>query len=117
MIKMANEEVHARIRRARAVIAAGVRLKKPDLEREGREEFAEACVENQILLYGSDLTSESKTRLIRALHDTDKVELSEELQVDLTPADIVSQEELEARFDPQGEYEDDEPDYVEPEDN
>lgn len=94
LIKTANEDIHARIRRARAVIGAGVRLSKPDLEAEGRADYAESVIENQILLYGSNLTSEGRNRLVQALFTSDRVQPeTPELQKEITPADIVSEEE------------------------
>lgn len=96
MIKTASEDIHKRIRRARAVIAAGVRLGKPELEREGRADYAESVIENQVLLYGPDLTPEGRNRLVQAIFNTDSVQPTEALaeQPLVTPADIVSEEEL-----------------------
>src|SRR3546814_18106308 len=71
MLKTANEHVHAKIRRARAVIGAGVRLKKPELEKEGRQDFATASIENQHLPYGSALTDAARHRLQPVLFDPD----------------------------------------------
>lgn len=96
MIKTANEGIHARIRRARAVIGAGVRLAKPDLEAEGRADYAESVIENQVLLYGAHLTQAARNRLVQAIFDTDKVQpTTVAMQGHVTPADIVSDEEME----------------------
>lgn len=96
MIKTANEGIHARIRRARAVIAAGVRLAKPDLEAEGRADYAESVIENQVLLYGAHLTAEGRNRLQRAIFDSDRVQpTTEQMQGTITAADIVSDEDIE----------------------
>lgn len=70
MIKTASETVHKKIRRARAVIAAGVRLKQPQREATGRAAYAEAVIENQVLLYGENLTSQARSRLARLLFDS-----------------------------------------------
>lgn len=124
MLKTANDHVHASIRRARAVIAAGVRLKKPDLEREGRADFAEASIENQILLYGRNLTDAARNRLQRVLFDTDPAsdaedatadaeETSAELLADLrsarSPIDLtpVASRPEDEQYDPDEEYEED----------
>lgn len=121
MLKTANERVHAEIRRARAVIAAGVRLKKPELEKEGRQDFAEASIKNQILLYGPVLTDAARNRLQRELFDTDPTqedatadaeettaELLADLRsarspLDLTPVNSRSEDE---QYDPDDEFED-----------
>lgn len=121
MLKTANERVHAEIRRARAVIAAGVRLKKPELEKEGRQDFAEASIKNQILLYGPVLTDAARNRLQRELFDTDPSsedatadaeETTAELLADLrsarSPLDLtpVASRSEDEQYDPDDEFED-----------
>lgn len=100
---MANEEIHSRIRRARAVIAAGVRLKKPNLEAEGRADFAEACIENQIELYGTDLTPAQRSALIKAIHNIGIPKTPE-----LTPEDIVNPKPVYTAPEPEEEEEESE---------
>jgi hypothetical protein len=70
-MKTANDDVYFRIKSAGALKAAGIRLKKPDMEQEGRENYAAAVVENAILVYTEDLTPEARAFLARLLFDTD----------------------------------------------
>lgn len=124
-MKMSNEEVHERIRKARATIAAGVRLSQPELEARGRTEYAEAVLENSIRLYTDDLTPEAREALVRLLFDVpavsndadedataDAEETSAELEAEArrlrsvrTPSDIVPARELppETLYDPDNE--------------
>lgn len=135
MIKTANPEVHAAIRRARAVIAAGVRLKKPDLETEGRQDFALASIENTIRLYSDHLTSEARAFLAHLLMSADDTtnpdavqnttkhnEEAAALRSAVTPADLLpdtddlsdtahnefDEFDDEDDFDPDMEFEEDE---------
>ena len=134
MMKTANEDVHAAIRRARAVIAAGVRLKKPNLELEGRQDFALANIENSIRLYDEHLTNEARAFLAHLLMSTDApnpeavahtIRLNEEaaaLRSAITPADLLpdtddmsdtahnefDEFDDEGDFDPDMEFEEDE---------
>lgn len=71
-IKTATPELHERMRRASANIAAGVRLAKPELELEGRRTSAIAHIENQIRLGRAFLTPADITLLARLLHDIDE---------------------------------------------
>jgi hypothetical protein len=126
MMKMANEVIHSRIRKARAVIAAGVRLSQPALERQGREEYALSSVENAILLYSDNLTAEARAFLAHLLFDSptepttatdadeDPTADAEETAAELkqlrqakTPFDLVPPSELppETLYDPDDEEE------------
>ena len=135
-MKMSNEAVHERIRKARATIAAGVRLSQPELETRGRQAYAEAVIENTIRLYNDDLASEARAALAKLLFNTqpsthstdadedataDAEETTQEIEAEAralrtvrTPSDIVPARELppETLYDPDNEVEDEEEGYV-----
>jgi hypothetical protein len=69
-MKTANEDVYSRIKSASSLIASGVRLRKPEMERQGREAFADAHVENAILVHSTFLTDEARKKLAKLLFAT-----------------------------------------------
>lgn len=124
-MKTANDDVYSRIKSGSSLIAAGVRLGKPEMEAKGRARYAEAIIENAVRLYGEHLTPNALVRLSHLLYDVqptsdnadedataDAEETSAELDAltrDLreayTPASIlVATAEDE---DPEDEYEED----------
>ncbi|QKY78647.1 hypothetical protein SEA_DRYAD_109 [Streptomyces phage Dryad] len=126
-MKMSNEAVHERIRKARATIAAGVRLSQPDLETRGRQAYAEAVIENTIRLYNDDLTSEARAALARILFDhdaeedatADAEETTQEVEAEIQRlreidniTDLVPVDEL----DPETLYDPDDEDLEDPDD-
>lgn len=70
-MKTANEDVYSRIKSASSLIASGVRLGKPEMEAQGRQDFAAAHVENAILVHRGHLTDEARSFLSLLLHDQD----------------------------------------------
>lgn len=121
MIQTASEEIHARIRTARARIAAGVRLHQPSREALGRQEYAAAIIENQVLLFGHQLTDDARTNIARMLFEvpapTPAIPVSsrdtqalKEIQSVHTPADIVPSVKVPIAYDPDNEVEEDEDD-------
>lgn len=133
-MKTANDDVYFRIKSAGALKAAGIRLNNRDMEREGREAYAAAYLENAILVYTEDLTDAARDALVRLLFEVptsstdadedataDAEETSAELEAEAralgrvrTPSDIVPARELppETLYDPDNEVEDEEDDYV-----
>lgn len=123
-MKTANEDVYARIKSGSSTIAAGVRLKQPDLETKGREIYAEAIIENAVRLYAENLTATALARLTRLMYDlqddseedatADAEETTQELQLEdadlsdlrqaITPVSILAPLLDE---DPDDEYEED----------
>lgn len=122
-MKTANEDVYARIKSGSSTIAAGVRLKQPDLETKGREIYAEAIIENAVRLYAENLTQAALVRLSRLMYDlqpdeedatADAEETTQELQIQdadlndlrqaITPVSILAPLLDE---DPDDEYEED----------
>lgn len=100
-IKTANPDLHARILSAHGKVAAGIRLKQPDLELRARQELALAQAENTILLHDEFLTNEARAFLAHLLMSADRpspeavahtTRLNEEartLRSAHTPADLV----------------------------
>lgn len=133
-MKTANDDVYFRIKSAGALKAAGIRLKKPDMELQGRQDYAAAVIENTILVYTEDLTPEARAFLARLLFNTapaltssadedataDAEETSAELEAEaralgkvnnisaIVPA---SEQDPEHLYDPDNEFEEDEDDY------
>lgn len=68
-MKTANEDVYSRIKSGSSLIAAGVRLGKPEMEAKGRAAYAEAIIENAVRLYGEHLTSNALVRITNLLYD------------------------------------------------
>lgn len=129
-MKTANDEVYFRIKSAGALKAAGIRLNKPEMEQEGRENYAAAYLENAILVYTNDLTDEAREALAKLLFvvqpedaldteaDEDEIEMAMEgeaaqLRSANTPFDLVRPSELppETLYDPDNEVEEEEDDY------
>jgi hypothetical protein len=125
-MKTANDDVYFRIKSAGALKAAGIRLKNPAMEEEGRQNYAAATLENQILVYTNDLTPEARAFLARLLFDSpaepttatdadeDATADTEETTAELkqlrrakTPFDLVPPSELppETLYDPDDEEE------------
>lgn len=100
-IKTANPELHKRILSAHGKVAAGIRLKQPDLELRARQDLALAQAENTILLHDEFLTNEARAFLAHLLMSADRpspeavahtTRLNEEartLRSAHTPADLV----------------------------
>lgn len=126
-MKVANEDVYARIKSAASLKAAGIRLGKPDMAAEGQANYAAAILENTILLYGADIDSVARARLVRIFFDvtdnadedptSDAEETTQELEEEARHlrsvtniADIVPVTELdpETLYDPDNEHYDDE---------
>lgn len=126
-MKVANEDVYARIKSAASLKAAGIRLGKPDMAAEGQANYAAAILENTILLYGADIDSVARARLVRIFFDVtdnadedataDAEETTQELEEEARHlrsvtniADIVPVTELdpETLYDPDNEHYDDE---------
>lgn len=68
-MKTANEDVYSRIKSGSSLIAAGVRLGKPEMEAKGRAAYAEAIIENAVRLYGEHLTANALVRITNLLYD------------------------------------------------
>lgn len=68
-MKTANEDVYSRIKSGSSLIAAGVRLGKPEMEAKGRAAYAEAIIENAVRLYGEHLTQAALVRITNLLYD------------------------------------------------
>lgn len=124
-MKTANEDVYARIKSGSSTIAAGVRLKQPDLEIKGREIYAEAIIENAVRLYAENLTATALARLTRLMYDlqdteedatADAEETTAELQLEdadlqdlrqaITPVSVLAANP-DLDEDPEDEYEED----------
>jgi len=100
-IQTANSDLRARILSAHGKVAAGIRLKQPDLELRARQELALAQAENTILLHDEFLTNEARAFLAHLLMSADRpspeavahtTRLNEEartLRSAHTPADLV----------------------------
>ncbi|AVP41439.1 hypothetical protein SEA_YARA_105 [Streptomyces phage Yara] len=120
-MKTANEDVYSRIKSASSLIASGVRLGKPEMEAKGRQDFAAAHVENAILVHSQHLTDEARAKLARLLFEAstepDPTPDLAEVRSVTDPSDIVTDEDISVPVDPQGEYEEEEEDYVDPEDD
>lgn len=135
-MKVANEDVYARIKSAASLKAAGIRLGKPDMAAEGQANYAAAILENTILLYGADIDSVARARLVRIFFDvtdtatsadedptSDAEETSAELEAEARHlrsvtniTDIVPPQELdpETLYDPDNEHYDDEDEEYDP---
>lgn len=87
-MKTATPEIHERMRRASANIAAGVRLSKPELEFEGRRLSALAHIENQILMGRAFLNKEDVRALAELLFSTNPADFTSD-PVDDSTADAV----------------------------
>ncbi|QYW07361.1 hypothetical protein SEA_ROONEY_104 [Streptomyces phage Rooney] len=87
-IRTATPELHERMRKASASIAAGVRLNKPDIELQGRRLSARAHIENQILLGRAYLTSEDCQHLAELLFSTNPADFAHD-PIDDATADAV----------------------------
>lgn len=61
--------MYSRIKSGSSLIAAGVRLRKPEMEARGRAAYAEAIIENAVRLYGEHLTPNALVRLSHLLYD------------------------------------------------
>lgn len=68
-MRTANDDVYSRIKSGSSLIAAGVRLRKPEMEARGRAAYAEAIIENAVRLYGEHLTPNALVRLSHLLYD------------------------------------------------
>jgi len=68
-MRTANDDVYSRIKSGSSLIAAGVRLGKPEMEAKGRAAYAEAIIENAVRLYGEHLTQNALVRLSRLMYD------------------------------------------------
>jgi hypothetical protein len=132
-MKVANEDVYARIKSAASLKAAGIRLGKPDMAAEGQANYAAAILENTILLYGADIDSVARARLVRIFFDVtsdddedataDAEETTQEIEAEARHlrsvtniADIVPVTELdpETLYDPDNEHYDDEDEEYDP---
>lgn len=87
-IKTATPQLHERMRKASANIAAGVRLSKPELELLGRRLSAVAHIENQILLGRAFLDKDDVKRLAELLFSTNPADFSHD-PIDDATADAV----------------------------
>lgn len=96
-MKTANEDVYSRIKSASSLIASGVRLGKPEMEAQGRQDFAAAHVENAILVHRGHLTDEARSFLSLLLHDQDTPAPSDadEPETDATDLEEFEEEEEE----------------------
>lgn len=125
-MKTANDDVYSRIKSGSSLIAAGVRLGKPEMEARGRAAYAEAIIENAVRLYGEHLSPNALVRLSHLLYDVQPTEEDatadaeetsaelDELDADLrdlrqtvTPATVLAASP-DLDEDPEDEYEDDE---------
>lgn len=127
-MKTANDDVYSRIKSGSSLIAAGVRLGKPEMEARGRAAYAEAIIENAVRLYGEHLSPNALVRLSHLLYDVQPNDTEEdatadaeetsaeldELDADLrdlrqtvTPATVLAASP-DLDEDPEDEYEDDE---------
>jgi len=68
-MKTANDDVYSRIKSGSSLIAAGVRLRKPEMEAKGRAAYAEAIIENAVRLYGEHLTANALVRITNLMYD------------------------------------------------
>lgn len=68
-MRTANDDVYSRIKSGSSLIAAGVRLGKPEMEARGRAAYAEAIIENAVRLYGEHLTANALVRITNLLYD------------------------------------------------
>lgn len=125
-MKTANDDVYARIKSGSSLIAAGVRLGKPEMEAKGRAAYAEAIIENAVRLYGEHLTQNALVRLSRLMYDVQPLDTEDatadaeetsqeldELDADLrdlretvTPVSVIVADPS-ADEDPDDEYEED----------
>ncbi|QKY79587.1 hypothetical protein SEA_SHAKENBAKE_104 [Streptomyces phage ShakeNBake] len=73
-MRTANDDVYSRIKSGSSLIAAGVRLGKPEMEARGRAAYAEAIIENAVRLYGEHLTPNALVRLSHLLYEVQPVD-------------------------------------------
>lgn len=131
-MKTANDDVYFRIKSAGALKAAGIRLGNPEMEKQGKQAYAAAFIENAILVHSEHLTDEARAALAKMLFNApqqtsdadedataDAEETNSELEAEARAlgrinnvSDIVPPSELdpETLYDPDDEYEDDEED-------
>lgn len=81
-MKTANEDVYSRIKSGSSLIAAGVRLGKPEMEAKGRAAYAEAIIENAVRLYGEHLTANALVRITNLLYDVQPNDTDEDATAD-----------------------------------
>lgn len=127
-MKTANDDVYSRIKSGSSLIAAGVRLGKPEMEAKGRAAYAEAIIENAVRLYGEHLTQNALVRITNLLYTVQPEDLDtedatadaeetsaelDELDADLrdlretvTPVSVIVADP-NAEEDPDDEYEED----------
>jgi len=87
-MKTANEDVYSRIKSGSSLIAAGVRLRKPEMEARGRAAYAEAIIENAVRLYGEHLTPAALVRLSHLLYDVQPTEEDATADAEETSAEL-----------------------------
>ena len=92
-MRTANDDVYSRIKSGSSLIAAGVRLGKPEMEAKGRAAYAEAIIENAVRLYGEHLTQNALVRLSRLMYDV------QPLDTDTTDDATADAEETSAELD------------------
>lgn len=83
-MRTANDDVYSRIKSGSSLIAAGVRLGKPEMEARGRAAYAEAIIENGIRLYGEHLSANALVRLSRLMYDVQPTPTTDNADKDAT---------------------------------